>query len=207
MVARNLTLPYDFVCFGNNFAGVDKSIKCVNLPKLPLEGWWYKLWFLSNEFPLEGNILFLDLDLIIFKNIDKLFDYAPNQFCIIRDFNRSLIKNWDRYNSSVFKFQSKKYDYVYQNFIKNASGNSRWYHGDQDFLYKNLNSCVYWPDEWIQSYKWEMRDRNDLVLINKKRNFKIDREPIIKLETSIAVFHGEPNPQDCNDNWVVRNWR
>jgi hypothetical protein len=206
MVKRNLTLPYEFVCFTENTQGINKQIRCEPLPNLPLQGWWYKLWFLSNDFPLDGTILFLDLDLIIFNNIDKLFMFKPDNFCSIRDFNRSLNIRWERINSSVFKFQSKKYKHVFDNFINDSQTHIRKFHGDQDFMFKHINDNVFWPDEWIQSYKWEMRSRTELTKIDGKRNFKTIGTPVIKHDTKIAVFHGEPNPQDCKDPWVIQHW-
>ena len=65
----------------------------------------------------------------------------------------------------------------------------------------------YWPDEWIRSYKWEMRDKIDLSLVNGKRNFYQDKPPKIIKDSCIAVFHGEPNPEDCKDQWVIENWK
>ena len=41
-------------------------------------------------------MLYLDLDVIVFENIDKLFTYAPGHFCIIRDFNRKNLPNWQK---------------------------------------------------------------------------------------------------------------
>jgi hypothetical protein len=32
-------------------------------------------------------------------------------------------------------------------------------------------------------------------------------QPTILPETSIAVFHGDPNPKDCVDDWCRENWR
>ena len=206
MVERNLTLPYTFVCFTDNTAGINPNIRCEPLPKLPIEGWWYKLWFLSKDFPLDGTVLFLDLDLIVFKNIDYLFSFAPNKFCVIRDFNRSLNSTWNRINSSVFRYQSKQHSTVFDTFINDYRTHTRRFHGDQDFIFKHLQNITLWPDEWIQSYKWEMRSRNDLIKSNGKRNFKNIADPMIKRETAVAVFHGEPDIHECIDPWVVKNW-
>jgi hypothetical protein len=206
MVGRNLTLPYEFVCFTDDVKGIDPNIRCEALPNLPIEGWWYKLWFLSSDFPLDGTILFFDLDLIIFKNIDHLLNFKSDNFCVIRDFNRSINSSWNRINSSVFRYQSKKYSNVFDTFMNDYRGNVKKYHGDQDFIFKHLTETTCWPDEWIQSYKWEMRDRRDLVKVLGKRNFKNVRNPTIKHNTSIAVFHGEPNIHECVDPWVIQHW-
>jgi hypothetical protein len=84
--------------------------------------------------------------------------------------------------------------------------NTKRFHGDQDFIFKHIKNVSFWPDEWIQSYKWEMRNRGDLVKIDGKRNFKKTDNPVVKRDTSIAVFHGEPDIHDCKDEWVKTQW-
>jgi hypothetical protein len=207
MVQRNLTLPYEFVCFTENKKGIDKNIRIESLPDIPVEGWWYKPWLLSNELPFNGTILFFDLDVVIFQNIDKFFTHLPGKFLICRDFNRSLRGNWNRMNSSVFRTEVGQYHNLYKNFLKHSVSTVRRFHGDQDWMYKNINDHAFFPDEWIQSYKWEMRNRTDLIVENGKRKFKNKGVPKIKKDTSVAVFHGQPNPADCLDDWVVDNWQ
>lgn len=207
MTARNLTIDHEFICFTDNRAGIDKSIRVEPLPDIPVSGWWYKVWFLSNELPIQGTLLFLDLDLIVFKNIDKLFTYKPEKnFCIIRDFNRNIRQSWDRMNSSVFRVTIGHYNNEYQIFKKDPQQFTRRLHGDQDWMFKYIKEFSFWPDEWIQSYKWEMRSRNDLGVVNGKRNFRHPGTPKILDQTSVAVFHGEPNIPDCNDRWPIENW-
>ena len=65
----------------------------------------------------------------------------------------------------------------------------------------------FWPDDWIMSYKWEMRDRADLQVVHGKRNFKESKPPLVLENTSVAVFHGEPHPHEVQDTWVKENWR
>jgi hypothetical protein len=76
-------------------------------------------------------------------------------------------------------------------------------------MFQHIRDHQFWPDEWVMSYKWEMRDRRDLAIDSKtrKRNFTVDAPPRIKPNTSIAVFHGDPNPGDANDSWVKEHWQ
>jgi hypothetical protein len=207
MVKRNLTIEYEFVCFTENPKGIDRNIVIKPLPVLPLTGWWYKPWFLSNQTDLNGTVLFLDLDLIVFRNIDHLFTYKPeSSFVIIRDFNRQVRQQWDKMNSSVFRFRTQKYSHLFDDFFENHKSIVRRYQGDQDWMYANIKDHVFWPDIWIQSYKWEMRGRETLGIINGKRNFRSPGEPKIDTDTKIAVFHGHPNIHECNDKWPGDNW-
>mgnify|MGYP001955012798 CR=1 FL=1 len=68
------------------------------------------------------------------------------------------------------------------------------------------NDYKFWPDEWIQSYKWEMRGKPTMARVNGVRNFSHPGIPEIKPETSVAVFHGEPYPHNCIDPWCKENW-
>jgi len=212
MVQRNLTLDHEFVCFTEDATGIDNNIRIEPLELIPnVKGWWYKPMFFNPDIVLKGTLLFLDLDMIIFDNIDKLFDYKPGEFCIIKDFNRYLIKNYDKFNSSIFRLNTfdKKHKNVYENFIKDPNIPIRRFHGDQDWIRYSIHKDFnYWPEEWIQSYKWEMRGKPKF---NSKprgeRDFAENGDPVIKEDTAIAVFHGDSNPHNCKDKWVIDNWQ
>jgi len=58
------------------------------------------------------------------------------------------------------------------------------------------------------SYKWEMRKRPPMIRRpDGIRDFVSPGVPTIKPETSIAVFHGDPNPKHCSDPWCKENWK
>lgn len=212
MVSRNCTIPFEFVCFTENSEGISKDIQILPLQtKTGVQGWWYKPMFFSSELPLKGNILFMDLDVIVFRNIDKLFTYNPGKFCIIKDFpipgkNRTFSKM----NSSIFRLQSGQNSFIYDEFINDLSITKK-FHGDQDWIYHKLQDKEFelWPESWIKSYKWGMLNT---VRVNAYRNlkgevvYKSDIEPKIEEETCISVFHGEPSPHNCIDSWVKNNW-
>ena len=210
MVKRNCNVDYEFVCFTEDGKGLNNNINVLPLPRIPkASGWWYKPMFFDPNFPLDGTILYIDLDVIIFKNIDNLFHYAPDRFCILRDFNRSIRPGWQKFNSSVFRLESKSLPHVYTDFLKDPGHAIKRFHGDQDWIFDRVRKDFeYWPDEWIQSYKWEMRGRPAMARDRHgKRNFGSPGVPKILPSTNIAVFHGEPNPHDCIDPWCKENWR
>lgn len=209
MVARNLTVDYEFVCFTENSNGLNENIRVEPLPQVAgVKGWWYKPMFFNKKLPLRGTLLFFDLDVIIFKNIDYLFNYNPGQFLICRDFNRFMIKNYNKFNSSVFRLNSGQHQHVWDDFVKNPDDPIRRFHGDQDWIrFKISKDFDYWPDEWIQSYKWEMRGKPRYNSAPRgQRDFEKPGEPVVKDTTSVAVFHGDPNPHNCKDQWVKENW-
>ena len=210
MVERNLTVPHTFVCFTEDATGIDANIQIEPLPSLPVKGWWFKPMFFDPNLGLDGTVLFFDLDVVIFRNIDHLFTYEPGKFCIIRDFNRHVIRNYNKFNSSIFRLDTGQHSKVYTDFIKNTNSITNRYRGDQDWIRATVEdgTYAYWPDEWIESYKWEMRGKPKYDQAPRgERDFEVNGDPKIKDATSVAVFHGDPNPHNCKDQWVVDNWR
>jgi len=87
MVSRNLTIDYEFVCITEDHNNINPQITILPLrTNENISGWWYKPMVFDPELGLEGNILFLDLDIVIFNNIDKLFTYESEKICIIKDY-------------------------------------------------------------------------------------------------------------------------
>lgn len=209
MVQRHTTIPIEFICFTEKPQGIDPGVQIRPIPLHPdIKGWWYKPMFFNPGLAFDGPMLYMDLDIIIFRNIDNLFTYKEGEFCVLRDFNRAIQSNWDRMNSSIYRLYPGQHSNVYTEFMKDPAYHAKRYHGDQDWLYVNVkHGFEFWPDEWIQSYKWEMRGRPEMSRVTGKRNFALKGEPTILEETSIAVFHGDPNPKDCIDDWCKENWR
>lgn len=209
MVRRHTTSDVGFYCITENPEGLDTHINVIPLPTYKnLEGWWYKPFVFSKDFPVKGKLLFLDLDVVIIKNIDSFFSHSDSKFCIIRDFTRSMVPNWDKYNSSVFRLDSGSLDHVWSSLIKDTSVTRRL-HGDQDWIYEKVKDNVeFWPDMWCQSYKWEIRSRAELVGSGRQKTFAtVLDKPKIKSDTKILVFHGDPKPEQVKDPIVVDNWR
>ena len=208
MIKRNTTVPFEFHCITDDPKGLDSHIKTIKLPNDPwIKTWWSKLWMFGAHFPLQGNILYFDLDVIVFKNIDLLFNYNPDKFMIIRDFNRCRMKDWKLCNSSVMRWKAGTVNYLWDDFVSKPNVVMGENHGDQDWITKRaIKDTNHWPDDWIRSYKWEMIGFKDT---KARRGPKLifDRPPKIIEANKVAVFHGEPKPFNCGDEWVETNWK
>jgi hypothetical protein len=188
MVKRNTTIDYEFVCMTENISGLDPHITI-----LPLEtdnkidiGWWYKINLFDPNFPLKGTLLFIDLDVITFNDLDKFFEYEPGEFVIIENFhkNHPCIMN-----SSCFRMESETYSHVYKEFLANRTNVMKRFTGDQDWMNHTIKDNKFWPLDWVRSYKWDMKGDAS------------------NPDTSIAVFHGRPNPHEINTPWSKEHWR
>ena len=110
MAKKHSTVPFEFVCITERPHGLDPAIKVYPCPDWGVagerKGWWYKVMLFQPQFQeaMGDEFIFFDLDVVIFNNIDKLWEHKPNEFVVIQDFNRCRIKNWHVRNSSVMKF-------------------------------------------------------------------------------------------------------
>lgn len=209
MVSRNCSFSFEFVCLTDDTNGLDKNIRTVALPN-DLKGWWAKPYVFSNNLGLEGVILYMDLDVVIAGSIDKLFTHSPRQWFIIRDFTRAMRSNWQKYNSSVIRFNAGQLDHLWQDFKQNRIQYQKKYFGDQDWLYAVADpKPQFWPDSWILSWKWEVRKSKQFAPGGRRgfRKFREVESVVPRPECCITVFHGDPNPELVEDPWVKQNWR
>lgn len=208
MVQRHLTLPYEFVCLTDD----PSPISGVRLIIEPNAGyakpWWHKVHMFDPSLPISGRILYLDLDVLICGNIDKLvLNKEEKDFFGIRDFNRKFIPNWNILNSSVMSWEGGYHPDIWTVFKTDPTKAQRL-HGDQDWIWQVARSRItFWPDQYIMSYKWELRERSETERVSGKLRFKTTRNPIIPKECCVVVFHGDPKPENIQDSFVVDNWK
>jgi len=204
MVERNLTIPYRFVCFTDNtiihkrkeFKG--KDIEFRQFKRHDFEGWFNKLQLFSPQSELEGDTLYMDLDVVITKNIDEMATIGESKnFVGMNDFNSSS----GLFNSSIMRFNNKYHNIIWEEYIKKRGDFSKC-HGDQEIIsqiIKDKEDTISFPDSWTQSYKWFNREG---------KRFHIDKmtyeqDPNAK----VCVFHGRPNPHESDQEWVKNNWK
>lgn len=210
MVKKNCTLDFEFVCLTEDPTKLHPDIKTIPLPG-NLSGWWCKPYMFSKDLPLRGTVLYMDLDVVVASNIDKLFTYQPNHWCTIRDFTRAMRPKWQKYNSSIVRFRVGQLDHVWTEYQKNYVSIQKRLHGDQDWLYeatRNTQAMLY-PDSWILSWKWEVRKNKEYAPGGMRGNRKLKHTENAKprVECCVCVFHGDPSPHNCEDPWVVENWQ
>ena len=208
MVSRHLTIPYDFACLTDDNHPID-GVRTIFMPDQGYsKKWWHKVHMFDSRLPLRGRILFFDLDVVIHNNINKLATTFTNDFIGIHDFNRKFHPGWQYLNSSVLAWNHNTQNHIWDQFKSNP-GEAQKLQGDQDWIWKvSKDRIKWWPKDWTQSYKWEIRRKEELILQNGKRQFKTENHEVeLPKECCVTVFHGDPKPQDVQDKFVVDNWR
>ena len=204
MVERNLTVPYRFVCFTDStvlhkqreFRGKDIDFR--QFKRHDFEGWFNKLQLFSPESKLEGDTLYMDLDVVIMKNIDELATIGESKnFVGMNDFNPSS----GLFNSSIMRFNNQYHSIIWKEYLKRKTEFNNA-HGDQDIIsaiIKSHEDTIAFPDSWTQSYKW---------LNRKGERYHIDKMTYEQdLNAKVCVFHGNPNPDESQQEWVKELWK
>jgi len=176
-VEKYLTVPHEFYCFTDSAFEIDSKIHCKNIYKLwgsrkvddVPHGGLANLSIFGKNFPFSGRILYLDLDVILLKNIDELVSYAeyyadglPNTFTAIWDW---CSQDW---NGSVNIFEAGFCSELWEYATPIENG--------QKWLLKMVPHGRAWPTEWCKSYKAH-------YLTGQMTN-----------ECKILVYHGDPKP-------------
>lgn len=144
MVARNCELPFRFLCYTDDGAGLLEEVEVHPLP-VGYDGWWNKLWLFSKDAtPPKARIVFLDLDVIVTGPLEPLV------------MTEGIAADWLQggYNSSVMVWDHGEHNDAWQ--LIKPSDMARL-HGDQDWL-TELGGWDYLPADWIVSYREHARE-------------------------------------------------
>ena len=198
-IKRHTKRTTKLYCFTEDIKGINKNIICKPLPKIKLPRAisstpWRKVsvW----QYPLanlNGDILFLDLDLVITGNLDRFFDFKPGKYCVI--------ENWTQIgenigNTSCFRFPAGIYARVFNEFQKSPTKIWKKYHIEQIYLSDKIKPQVFWPSDWCKSFKHNLLPFWPL---------RIWKPAILPKETSIVAFTGKPDPDDViQGKWPVK---
>jgi hypothetical protein len=209
MVQRHLTMNHRFVCFTENAKNINNKIEIRPLPNRPeITGWWWKTYmFQMGHFDTTDINLFFDLDMVIISNIDKLVTYKENNFVGLEDVGR-VFNRPQKLGSAVLRWTSDMHSIIWDRIDLNPNLTKKYPGGDQDWIWECCKKEIkFFPKTWIMSYKWEIRNLNELIRKKDKWVFKETRNPDVDKETAVLAFHGTPNLEDVEDKIIIENWR
>ena len=205
MCKKNIHIPFDFYCLTDNEEQpFNTSIKTIKLPEPKLKTWWNKIHLYNPEIGIKGNILYLDLDVVILDSLDDFFkQYREDDFCVIRDFGQPTTT----INTSVLRYNLKHHSHLFESYMKDRK-NIDTLHGDQnmvtDLMFRHKQT-QFLPDDWTYSFKWPDRGKP-----KKYEKYKPKEHPK-KKNAKICVFHGHPNPDYAmkyeSGEWIKDIWR
>lgn len=191
MTRRHVTGDLRFVCFTDDATGLDPGIEALPLPAIELPErvrWnpWRKisLW----QYPLadlEGDVLFLDLDVVVTGSLDPLFDYEPGRYCVIHNWTqpRDTVGN-----TSVFRFPVGKHTHIYDRVMSDPDDVLGTYKIEQLYISREIADQVFWPKAWCLSFK------HSCVPIYPLNFLMVPRLP---RDARVVIFSGNPDPDEA----------
>ena len=173
-VERYLSVPYTF-----------QEVTEADLPA-GRRGWFNKLHLLEM---FGGDVLYLDLDVIVTGSLDPFVDILradPARIWARDDWSYPVSEpragKEATINSSVMLWRGRRDMAAAEPLIPVT-------HGDQGII-----TQLFWPDgigllppDWVRSYKYDVWKG--------------------RMPGPITVFHGDPKPHVCTDRWVSECWQ
>jgi len=204
MAMRNTSRPLRVVCFTDDPTGIREEVEVFPMPEfdLPERMRWHpfrRMFIFKPELAdLTGNVLHLDLDLLITGSIDAFFDYRPElDFCVC--------ENWTQIgqgigNMSVFRFRVGALTKIWDRFRPDPMAMMDLYRNSQTFVCRTLGKVEFFPSEWCLSFKHSLIPRWPL-------NFF--QTPVLPKETKVIAFTGKPDIDEatCGEWPVNKPWQ
>ena len=199
-VRRNMTGEFRFICFNDDDDGFVDGIESqplppINLPPSETKTPWRKLsiW----QYPLagmEGDVLFLDLDLVIVGSLDPFFDYKPGEYCVI--------ENWTQPgqgvgNTSVFKFPVGRYAQLCDTFNKDPEAVIGRVRIEQQYISQFIDEQFFWPADWCVSFKHTLMPKFPMNWM---------RVPELQTDNKVVAFTGHPDPDEALEGRWQAKW-
>ena len=202
-IQRNTNRPTQLICLTDDPTGVEKTVKCepipdIHLPDALITTPWRKLVLWKGDLVgLSGDVLFLDLDLVITGNLDEMFDFEPGRFCVIENWTQPGSKIG---NTSCFRWRVGTHTHIFDKLETEQERILSTYRIEQVYISREVPDMVFWPKSWCASFKHSLLPKWPL-------NFF--KTPKLPAETKIVAFTGKPDQDEALvGNWPVKaNWK
>lgn len=200
-VTRNVARPTRFVAFTDPVEGLDAGIEAKPIPSIHLPpglkpGPWRKLAVWAADLGgLRGDVLFLDLDILVTGTLDPLFEHEPGHLVLVR--NPTQGRRDGIGNSSVMRFEAGSAPHLVSDFEADAVRFSYRFDNEQIYVTKASRLPVaFWPAGWCPSFKHGLLPPWPLYLF---------RPPTLPTTARVVVFTGRPRPGDAvRGHWPTR---
>lgn len=220
MIQRNTSRETVLVCYTDDPNGIDAAVKTYPMPELKLPQKvankpWRKVGLWRSDLEgVSGNVLFMDLDVVITGSLDEFFDFEPDTtFCVINNWTQPGLEIG---NTSVYRFKVGAHPYLFENLAASGDDVIAEHPNSQTYISRTIREKTFWPEDWCVSFKHNLMPRWPL-------NFF--RTTPLPPETKVVCFTGKPDPDDARDGkwpapwykkiykhvrptpWIAEHWR
>lgn len=202
MIQRHTERATRLVCFTDDPSGVVEDVIVeplpeINLPERVATTPWRKLslWradLSAGGAQLSGDVLFMDLDMVITGPIDDFFDFEPGDYCVI--------ENWTQPgqgvgNTSMFRFPIGAYNTIFDDFHHDPEAILAEFRIEQQYISDRVADQKFWPAPWCLSFK------HSLIPAWPQNFFKV---PELPPDARAIAFTGKPDIDEAAEGrWPV----
>lgn len=173
----------------------------------PKKSWWYKMQMFNPEH-YSGNLLYLDLDTVVVRDLSWISNLDTRYFWAIRDFRYLQNPHHVGFNSSVMWWNVSHFSWIWEQFSKSDIKQlTKTNPGDQDYITKviDINQRRFFEDRMFESFRWQCLDGGYNF---QRRQHKSPGSGVkIASDTSVVIFHGLPKPHQISDTTITQLWR
>ena len=193
MVRRNTARDLRFVCITDDVTGIRAEVETRPMPPFDLpetfrfKGFRRMFLFKESLYDLAGDVLHLDLDLIVTGSIDDFLDYKPDERFVVSE-------NWTQPgkgigNMSVFRYRIGELTVIWERFSADPLGMLEKYGNSQTFCSRTLGTFEMYPLEWCTGFK------HTLIPGWPLNFFLTPKRP--PEQVRIVAFTGKPDVEDA----------
>lgn len=163
---------------------------------------------LFNPEHFDGDMLYLDLDVVVARDLDFVKTSPTNYLWAIRDFKYLQSRHANAINSSMMWFNVTNFAWIWQKFTQEDFVTViKSYPGDQDYLAAvlDVNQRRFFENKYFESYRWQCLDGG--FDFHKRKHLRPGSGVKIADDTALVVFHGKPKPHEVQHPVIVQLWK
>ena len=172
-------------CITDDPIDLDLSIVNPVIMPNPDYSWWDKLYLYSWEHGINDSLLYFDLDMVIVGSIECFIDWSS--YITGSRFDRGKF-----INSTLIAIPKGYGHELWVTYNENREKIKNLYDWDSKYLDAMIESDFRWdylcPDSLV-SYKFHVRGKG------------------LPLGSKVVSFHGKPNPNEVEDEFVQIHWK
>jgi hypothetical protein len=201
MIQRHTARPTRLVCYTDETQGINNEVEVYPLPYIELPE--YRRWFPWRKISLwqkelqgiSGEVLYLDLDVVVTGGLDEFFGYKPGHYCVARNWTQPKERIG---NTSVYRFPVGVHTYLYDRIMNDCEDVLARHRNSQTFISREIKDMEFWPDDWCVSFKHSLLPAWPLNLF---------LTPALPPATKVVAFTGKPDPDEAMEGrWPHEHW-
>jgi hypothetical protein len=194
MLKKTLSCDFNFVCFTENPLGISRFIEVRPLPMPISKGWWNKCLLFKPKL-LTGRVLYLDLDMIIVRDLVKYFEghdqltLLANKYFLNGNFVTRLNTSMMYWNADDLCFRIISDTYLLNKELYDSDGylkrDGTSDIGDQQVILDSKLQFRFFPSQGIEYFKF-IKDEDylspdvDLIVCKGKKQEDYFQHPLVQ---------------------------